>query len=122
MEVVQAPVLKKHPETVLKPKSHRTDKLLGGGAVHWNSYWVGTGSWDVLAKCTGWSFGTAVPAVVLCQTRQADNQDHGWGDQFVTQVVETGFDFVRIRIRRIDGGPSGISWGQNLRLDVVVFE
>ena len=68
----------------------------------------------------GWNFATAAPTSVFCQARQSDNIDHGWSDQFAVQVIETGRDFVRIRIHRIDNGGGG--WGQNLRIDMLIIE
>jgi len=110
------------PELVLQPSGRRRDQSLAGGVYSWNTYNGGSAAWDVIWKLLGWNFAGPVPAVVLCQARQSDNIDHGWTDQFVIQVIETGRDFVRIRVRRIDDGTGGSGWGQNLRIDVLAIE
>ncbi len=76
---------------------------------------------DLTVKCTGWNFRTSRPGTVICQTRQTENVDHDWPDQFVIQVVETGKDFVKIRIRRIDKcADESPGWAQCLRVDIIV--
>lgn len=76
---------------------------------------------DLTVKCTGWDFGTSRPGTVICQTRQTENVDHDWPDQFIIQVVETGKDFVKIRIRRIDKcADESPGWAQYLRVDIIV--
>jgi hypothetical protein len=110
------------PEIVLRPAGKGPDRVAAGGPFHWNYYAGGSASWDVVWKLLGWNLTNPVPAAVLCQARQSDNLDHGWPDQFWIQVIETGRDFVRVRVRRIDGGTGGSGWGQNLRLDVLVIE
>jgi hypothetical protein len=68
---------------------------------------------------TGLSLGTANPATVLLQLRQSENQDRGYSDVFVAQVVETALDHIKIHIKRLD---SGSGWGQNLRVDILIME
>ena len=76
---------------------------------------------DLTVKCTGWNFNTPRPGTVICQARQDKNIDHDWQDQFAIQVVETGKDFVKIRIRRIDKcADESPGWAQCLRIDIIV--
>lgn len=78
---------------------------------------IGSSDGDVIAKIVGLGRPglSASPFTVLCQTRQSENVDRGYTDQFAVQVIETGRDFFRVRIRRIDA--DGAGWGQKLRLD-----
>lgn len=80
---------------------------------------IGPRTGDTLFKITGFSNTIAVPSVVLCQTRQMDNSNFGYPDQFAVQVIETGENFLRVRIRRLDNNGGG--WGQNLRLDIGII-
>lgn len=76
---------------------------------------------DLTIKCTGWNFSTSKPGTVICQARQEENIDHDWQDQFAIQVIETGKDFVKIRIRRIDKcADESPGWAQCLRVDIIV--
>ncbi|MBC8555372.1 MAG: hypothetical protein H8D23_37635 [Candidatus Brocadiales bacterium] len=76
---------------------------------------------DLTIKCTGWNFSTLKPGTVICQARQETNNDHDWPDQFAIQVIETGKDFVKIRIRRIDKcADESPGWAQLLRVDIMV--
>lgn len=76
---------------------------------------------DLTIKCTGWEFNTPKPGTVICQARQDKNADYDWPDQFAIQVVETGNDFVKIRIRRIDKcADESPGWAQCLRVDIIV--
>ena len=76
---------------------------------------------DLTIKCTGWDFSTPKPGTVICQARQEENVDHDWPDQFAVQVVETGKDFIKIRVRRIDKcADESPGWAQNLRIDIIV--
>lgn len=76
---------------------------------------------DLTIKCTGWNFSTPKPGTVICQARQETNLDHDWPDQFAIQVIETGKDFVKIRIRRIDKcADESPGWAQYLRVDIMV--
>ncbi|MHC4139586.1 MAG: hypothetical protein ACYSR1_07015 [Planctomycetota bacterium] len=56
---------------------------------------------DLTIKCTGWNFSTPKPGTVICQARQEENTDYDWPDQFAIKVIETGKDFVKIRIRTV---------------------
>jgi hypothetical protein len=57
----------------------------------------------------------------MCQARQESNIDYDWPDQFAIQVIETGKDFVKIRIRRIDKcADESPGWAQCLRIDIMV--
>ena len=76
---------------------------------------------DLTIKCTGWDFSTPKPGTVICQARQEENADNDWQDQFAIQVIETGKDFVKIRIRRIDKcADESPGWAQCLRVDIIV--
>ena len=68
---------------------------------------------------TGLNLTTAVPAVVLVQPRQGDNQNNKFPDQFAAQVITTAQDRVVVRVKRLDGNGG---WGQNLRLDLFVVD
>jgi hypothetical protein len=65
------------------------------------------------------------PSSIVCQLRQYDNYEYYYPDIFGCQVIETYYsyadysDHIRFRIRRLD---LASGWGQNLRLDFVVFE
>ena len=76
---------------------------------------------DLTIKCTGWNFSTPKPGTVICQARQESNIDSDLPDQFAIQVIETGKDFVKIRIRRIDKcADESPGWAQCLRVDIIV--
>ena len=76
---------------------------------------------DLTIKCTGWEFSTSRPGTVICQARQEENTDYDWPDQFAIKVIETGKDFVKIRIRRIDKcADESPGWAQCLRIDIIV--
>lgn len=65
------------------------------------------------------NFGTSSPAAISCQPRQTSPfLSTIFHDTFACQVVSTGSHFIRVRIQRLDQ-PTG--WGQNLRLDFIVF-
>ncbi len=68
---------------------------------------------------TGLNLTTAVPAVVLVQPRQGDNQNDNFPDQFAAQVITTAQDRVVVRVKRLDGNGG---WGQNLRLDLFIVD
>jgi hypothetical protein len=68
---------------------------------------------------TGLSLGTSNPRVVLLQSRQSDNQEHNWSDEFDIQVITTAPDRIRCRILRTDN-PNAGGWGQNLRIDFLI--
>jgi hypothetical protein len=62
---------------------------------------------------------TASPATVHCQTRQYWNYDYDYPDQFACQVIETDYDHVKVRVRRLD---QYTGWGQQLRIDLLIYE
>jgi hypothetical protein len=66
----------------------------------------------------GFNFGTYYPAAISCQPRQSVNYDYGYPDAFSCQVIYAGNTYIRVRVRRLD---SASGWGQNLRLDFIVF-
>ena len=67
----------------------------------------------------GFHFGTNTPAAISCQPRQSANYEYWYPDEFACQVITTSANTVRVRVRRLDNN-SG--WGQNLRLDFIVFD
>jgi hypothetical protein len=107
------------PESVIDRSEQKGIDPEFTGQQHYNWYSIGSGGGDRIIKTLGWNFSTPTPSIVLCQARQTENQDYGWSDQFSIQVIETGIDFVRIRIHRSDGK---VDWGQNLRIDILVIE
>ena len=68
---------------------------------------------------TGLSLSTDVPSTVICQPRQNANEDFQFPDEFNVQVVTTAADQIVVRIRRAD---SDSGWGQDLRLDLLIFD
>jgi hypothetical protein len=90
-----------------------------GNVTYWRAT-IGPRNGDVVFKITGLNLATASPFCVVFQSRQLDNIDHGWPDQFAIQVIETSNDFIRVRIRRIDSPGSG--WAQQLGLNFIVRE
>jgi hypothetical protein len=68
---------------------------------------------------SGLSLRTSSPAVVLLQPRQGENQDFGYPDEFAVQLITTAADSLQVLIKRLD---SGSGWGQNLRLDILIFD
>jgi len=65
------------------------------------------------------NLATDNPYVVILQARQGDNQDFNFPDTFDLQVVTTSASLITFRVRRSD---ADAGWGQNLRIDVMVFE
>jgi len=114
-------LLEEHVVQVSLPEEGQTGFATPGpGQYHYGHVLIGSWPGDVVFKVTGWNFGTPTPWVVLAHPRQSVNLDKGWSDQFATQVIETGRDFVRIRVRRLDC--NGCGWGQNLQVDFLVIE
>jgi hypothetical protein len=83
---------------------------------------IGPSSRDVIFTCFGFGFSAAFPNTVFCQTRQTDNADFGFPDQFGCQIISTSPGTVVFRIRRLDDGTDSSGWGQNLRADVLIIE
>ena len=74
---------------------------------------------EMLVVVQGLNLTTATPTVVLVQTRQSVNQNQGFSDEFVTQVITTSKTEIRVLVRRVDAN-SG--WGQHLRLDLLIVD
>jgi hypothetical protein len=59
---------------------------------------------------------------IFLQTRQSDQVDHGYPDEFALQVIGTDLaaagQSVTFRIKRLDG--SG-GWGQQLQVDILLL-
>src|SRR4051794_21898175 len=92
------------------------------GAGYVTSTWVDLGSsstQDFILTINSLHLSTDSPAAVTCQPRQNSNYDYGFPDQFACQVVTTASDHMVVRVRRLD---SNSGWGQDLRLDLVIFD
>jgi len=74
---------------------------------------------ELLVVVQGLNLTTATPTVVLVQTRQSVNQNQGFSDEFVTQVITTSKTQIQVLVRRVDVA-SG--WGQHLRLDLLIVD
>ena len=74
---------------------------------------------ELLVVVQGLNLTTATPTVVLVQTRQSVNQNQGFSDEFVTQVLTTSKTEIQVLVRRVDAN-SG--WGQHLRLDLLIVD
>jgi hypothetical protein len=74
---------------------------------------------ELLVVIQGLNLSTATPTVVLVQTRQSVNQNQGFSDEFVTQVITTSKTEIQVLVRRVDVA-SG--WGQHLRLDLLIVD
>ena len=102
---------------VEKPNSVWTPQL---GNVTSTYAYVGSSAYQQKTiNITGFSFGTYSPAAISCQPRQSANWEYWWPDQFACQVISTSYNSIRVRVRRLD---AAIGWGQNLRLDFIVFD
>ena len=62
---------------------------------------------------------TDTPRVVLVQPRQSVNQNQGFSDEFVTQVITTSKTEIQVLVRRVD---KNAGWGQHLRLDLFIVD
>jgi hypothetical protein len=105
--------------TEVKPEKIRTEAI---GTV---SYWTvnaGNSSGDKKLNITPFSppFATSTPFTIVFQSRQTDNVDHNWPDQFAIQVIQTTQNSILVRIRRLDLPGNG--WGQQLGLNLIVRE
>jgi hypothetical protein len=67
-------------------------------------------------------FTVTRPRIIQLQARQADNLDFGFPDQFGLMVLETGIDFLKFRIRRLDNGAQPTGWGQRLQVDIFCID
>ena len=79
----------------------------------------GSSGQELLVVIQGLNLTTATPTVVLVQTRQSVNQNQGFSDEFVTQVITTSKTQIQVLVRRVDA-VSG--WGQHLRLDLFIVD
>ena len=79
----------------------------------------GSSGQELLVVIQGLNLTTATPTVVLVQTRQSVNQNQGFSDEFVTQVLTTSKTEIQVLVRRVDAN-SG--WGQHLRLDLLIVD
>ena len=79
----------------------------------------GSSAQELLVVIQGLNLTTATPTVVLVQTRQSVNQNQGFSDEFVTQVITTSKTQIQVLVRRVDAA-SG--WGQHLRLDLFIVD
>jgi len=74
---------------------------------------------ELLVVIQGLNLTTATPTVVLVQTRQSVNQNQGFSDEFVTQVITTSKTQIQVLVRRVD---AALGWGQHLRLDLFIVD
>jgi hypothetical protein len=74
---------------------------------------------QLLVVVQGLNLTTGTPTVVLVQPRQSVNQNQGFSDEFVTQVITTSKTEIQVLVRRVDAN-SG--WGQHLRLDLFIVD
>jgi hypothetical protein len=79
----------------------------------------GSPTQDLLVVVKGLNLTTATPTVVLVQPRQSVNQNKGWSDAFVTQVITTSKTEIQVLVRRVD---ENAKWGQHLRLDLLIVD
>jgi hypothetical protein len=108
----------------VKPEKIRTEAI-GTEAIGTVSYWTvnaGDSSGDKKLNITPFNppFATPTPFTIVFQSRQTDNVDHDWPDQFAVQVIQTTQNSILVRIRRLDSPGSG--WGQQLGLNLIVRE
>jgi len=73
----------------------------------------------LLVVVQGLSLTTDTPRVVLVQPRQSVNQNQGFSDEFVTQVITTSKTQIQLLVRRVDAAQG---WGQHLRLDLFIVD
>jgi hypothetical protein len=79
----------------------------------------GSPSQQMLVVVAGLNLTTATPTVVLVQPRQSVNQNKGFSDEFVTQVITTSKTEIQVLVRRVD---ANAGWGQHLRLDLLIVD
>jgi hypothetical protein len=92
------------------------------GAGYLTSTWVDLGASDFpeyTLTIWGLNLSTYSPAAISCQPRQNWNYDYGFPDAFACQVVTTAADHIVVRVRRLD---QYSGWGQDLRLDLIIFD
>lgn len=93
----------------------------GLGNVTATTVTLGQGSpgQELLVVIQGLNLTTGTPTVVLVQPRQSVNQNQGFPDEYVTQVITTSKTEIQVLVRRVDAN-SG--WGQHLRLDLFIVD
>ena len=74
---------------------------------------------ELMVVVQGLNLTTATPTVVLVQPRQSVNQNQGFSDEFVTQVITTSKNEIQVLVRRVD---ANTGWGQHLRLDLLIVD
>lgn len=79
----------------------------------------GSPSQELLVVVQGLNLTTGTPTVVLVQPRQSVNQNQGFSDEFVTQVITTSKTEIQVLVRRVD---VNAGWGQHLRLDFFIVD
>ena len=79
----------------------------------------GSPSQELLVVVQGLNLTTGTPRVVLVQPRQSVNQNQGFSDEFVTQVITTSKTEIQVLVRRVD---TNTGWGQHLRLDLFIVD
>jgi hypothetical protein len=79
----------------------------------------GSPSQQMLVVVQGLNLATPTPMVVLVQPRQSVNQNQGFSDEFVTQVITTSKTEIQVLVRRVD---KNAGWGQHLRLDFFIVD
>jgi len=79
----------------------------------------GSPSQQMLVVVAGLNLTTATPTVVLVQPRQSVNQNKGFSDEFVTQVITTSKTEIQVLVRRVD---ANAGWSQHLRLDLLIVD
>jgi len=112
------------PEVEVKAEPASTEQV-STSAIGNVSYWrvrIGPRQGDVRFIITGLNLATSTPFCIVFQSRQGENIDNGWPDQFAIHIMETSQTFIRVRIRRIDNPFHGSGWGQNLQLNFIVRE
>ena len=111
-------------ESIAEAKAEQVTDQVGAQALGNVTYWrvtVGPRNTPTLKfTITGLNFATPTPWVIIFQSRQRDNADNNWPDQFAIQVNRTTQSSILVTIKRLDA--PGIGWGQNLGLDFIVRE
>ena len=79
----------------------------------------GSPTQELMVVIQGLNLTTATPKVVLVQPRQSVNQNQGFSDEFVTQVITTSKTEIQVLVRRVD---TNQGWGQHLRLDLFIVD
>jgi hypothetical protein len=104
-----------------KSLSLTTPAFVGSNQFYTGVCTIGPRSGDVYFTCWNLGFTSSAPRLVLCQTRNSQNQWTNWPDQFGCQVIhadnlQNGRVFVKVR--RLD--TNGAGWGQNLQINLLV--